>query len=149
MGPAAYFVPTLAGKSFCTHFGGKKVHFYFVPTLAGKRCMRILYPLWQGRGAFLRLPRSISASGYKHFKCYVTMLQCRIWGRGTGNAGEWKALTQGTQGKKRRLCRSIPASIFLPVFPLSVAGKLNEALFPDVPSHSVHDPQLTPELRPG
>ena len=28
------------------------------------------------------------------------MLQCQIWGRGTGNAGEWKALTQGTQGKK-------------------------------------------------
>jgi len=28
------------------------------------------------------------------------MLQCRIWGRGTGNAGEWEALTQGTQGEK-------------------------------------------------
>ena len=28
------------------------------------------------------------------------MLQCRIWGRGTRNAGEWEALTQGTQGKK-------------------------------------------------
>jgi hypothetical protein len=29
------------------------------------------------------------------------MLQCQIWGRGTGNAGEWEALTQGTQrGKK-------------------------------------------------
>jgi len=27
------------------------------------------------------------------------MLQGRIWGRGTGKAGEWKALTQGTQGK--------------------------------------------------
>ena len=28
------------------------------------------------------------------------MLQCQIWGRGTGNAGEWKALTQGTKWKK-------------------------------------------------
>ena len=28
------------------------------------------------------------------------MLQCRIWDRGTGNAGIWEALTQGTQGKK-------------------------------------------------
>jgi hypothetical protein len=28
------------------------------------------------------------------------MLQCRVWGRGTGNAGEWKALTQGTKGGK-------------------------------------------------
>jgi hypothetical protein len=28
------------------------------------------------------------------------MLQYKIWGRGTGNAGEWEALTQGTQGKK-------------------------------------------------
>ena len=28
------------------------------------------------------------------------MLQGRIWGRGTGKAGEWEALTQGTQGKK-------------------------------------------------
>jgi hypothetical protein len=27
------------------------------------------------------------------------MLQCRIWGRGTGNAGEWEALTHRTQGK--------------------------------------------------
>ena len=26
--------------------------------------------------------------------------QCQIWGRGTGNAGEWKVLTQGTKGKK-------------------------------------------------
>ena len=24
------------------------------------------------------------------------MLQCQIWGRGTGNACEWEALTQGT-----------------------------------------------------
>jgi len=28
------------------------------------------------------------------------MLQGRIWDRGTGKAGEWEALTQGTQGEK-------------------------------------------------
>jgi len=28
------------------------------------------------------------------------MQLCRIWAGGTGNAGEWEALTQGTQGKK-------------------------------------------------
>ena len=52
------------------------------------------------------------------------MLQGRIRGRGTGIAGEWKALTQGAQGKKTKICRSIPAASFLPVFPLSVAAKL-------------------------
>jgi len=31
---------------------------------------------------------------------YITMLQCRLWGRGTGIAGEWEALTQGTMGEK-------------------------------------------------
>jgi len=30
------------------------------------------------------------------------MLQGRIWGRGTRKAGEWEALTQGTQGKERK-----------------------------------------------
>ena len=60
----------------------------------------ILHPLWQGEGAFLKLPQSTSASGYKHYKCYITMLQCLIWGRGAENAGEWKALTQGTKGKR-------------------------------------------------
>jgi len=30
------------------------------------------------------------------------MLQGRIWDMGTGNAGEWEALTQGTQGKKQK-----------------------------------------------
>ena len=48
--------------------------------------VRILHPLWQGKGAFLNLPRSTSASGYKHNKCRITMLQCRIWDRGTENA---------------------------------------------------------------
>jgi hypothetical protein len=28
------------------------------------------------------------------------MLQCQIWGRGTGNTGEWKAPTQWTKGKQ-------------------------------------------------
>ena len=27
-------------------------------------------------------------------------MQGRIWGRGSGKAGEWEALTQGTQGEK-------------------------------------------------
>jgi len=60
--------------------------------------VRILHPLWQGKGTFLKLPRSTSASGYKHYKCHLTMLQCRIWDRGTGNAGVREALTQGTLG---------------------------------------------------
>jgi len=30
------------------------------------------------------------------------MLQDRVWGRGTGTAGEWKALTQGARGKKEK-----------------------------------------------
>ena len=33
------------------------------------------------------------------------MLQCQIWGRGTGNAGEWKALTQ----RKRKQVGCEPA----------------------------------------
>jgi len=45
-------------------------------------------------------------------------------GQGYWNAGEWKALTQGTQGIKTKICRSIFAASFSPVFPLSVAGKL-------------------------
>ena len=81
-----------------------------------------LHPLWQGKGAFLMLPRSTSASGYKHYKCYITMLQGRIWGRGTGKAGKWEALTQGTQGEKRKIYRSIPAASFSPVSALRVAG---------------------------
>ena len=52
------------------------------------------------------------------------MLQCQIWGRGTGNAGEWEALTQGTQGKERKICRSLPTASFNPIFALRVAAKL-------------------------
>jgi hypothetical protein len=59
-----------------------------------------LHPLWQGKGAFMKLPRSTTASGYKHYKCYITILPCRVWGRGTGNACKWEALTLGTQGEK-------------------------------------------------
>ena len=47
-----------------------------------------------------------------------------IWGRGTGNGGEWEALTQGTQGIKRKICRSLSTASFIPVFPLNVEGKL-------------------------
>ena len=67
--------------------------------------------LRQEKSSFLRLPRSTSASEYKHYKCYVTILLCQIWGRDTGNAGEWKALTQGTQGKKTKAYRSILAAV--------------------------------------
>ena len=59
-----------------------------------------MHPLWQGKGAFLKLPRSTFASGFRHYKCCITMLQGRVWGRDTGKAGKWEALTQGTQGKK-------------------------------------------------
>ena len=63
--------------------------------------LRILHPHWQGKGAFLRLPRSTSASGYKHYNFCITMLQYQIWGRGAENAGEWKALTHGTKGETK------------------------------------------------
>ena len=62
--------------------------------------VRILHPIWQGKGAFLKLPRSTSASGYKHYKCCITMLQGQIWDRVTGKSGEWEALTQGAQGEQ-------------------------------------------------
>jgi len=89
----------------------------------GARCVFCTH-CWQGKGAFLKLPWLTSASGYKHCKWYIALLQCQIWGRGTGNASEWKALTQGTKGKKRKFCRSISALNFLVVFPLRVVGKL-------------------------
>ena len=44
------------------------------------------------------------------------MLQGLIWVRGTGKAGEWEALTQGTQGKKTNFCHSKPAASISPVF---------------------------------
>jgi hypothetical protein len=50
------------------------------------------------------------------------MLQGRIWDRGTGKAGEWEELIQGTQGEKTKICRPIPAASFSPVFALRVAG---------------------------
>jgi hypothetical protein len=53
---------------------------YFAPTLAGKRCISEPAPI--------------------NLKCHITMQQCRDLGRGTGNAGKWEALTQGTQGEK-------------------------------------------------
>jgi len=36
--------------------------------------VHILYPLWPGKDAFLKLPRSTSVSGYKHYKCLLEML---------------------------------------------------------------------------
>jgi len=134
--------------------------------------LRILHPLWQGKGAFLRLPRSTSASGYKQYKFYIAILQCRIRGRGTGKACEWEALTQRTQGEKTENMSLHTCFEFPPGFCSQSCGQiiwllqnLNGvtrwpgwfsacffspdigALFPTVPSHSVHEPQLTPELR--
>jgi len=80
-----------------------------------------LHPLWQGKGAFLNLPHLTSASGYKHYKCHITMLQCRIWGKGAGIAGEWRHSHKGHRGK-RQICCSITAANFSPVFALRVAG---------------------------
>ena len=34
------------------------------------------------------------------------------WGRGTGNACEWEALTQGTQGEKTEICCFMPVVSF-------------------------------------
>jgi len=66
--------------------------------------VRILHPLLQGKGAFLKLPRSTSASGDTYHKCCIAMLQGRIWGRSTGKASEWEALTQarGTGEKDKK-----------------------------------------------
>ena len=86
---------------------------YFAFTLAGKKVHS-----W--------LPRSTYASGYKHYKCYITMLQCRIRGRGTGIAGEWEALTQGT-GEGGEICHSTLAASFSPLCVTRVAG-LNIAI---------------------
>ena len=72
---------------------------YFAPTLAGKRCISEVAPI----DLCFRI---------KHYKGCVTMPQCRIWGRGTGNAGKWEALTRETQGKKTKKSCSIPATSF-------------------------------------
>ena len=132
---------------FCTRFGRKKVHFW--------GCLD--RPLLQ----------DISIINYK---CYITMLQCQIWCRGAGNACEWKALTQGTKGKRENMslhtcfefdpgfssqsCGQIhdrqnlngvnrwPDWFLANFFPYDIGG-----LFPAVPSHSIHDPQFTPELQ--
>ena len=45
-------------------------------------------------------------------------------GQGYWERCEWEALTQGTQGKKRNICRSLPTASFSPVFALRVAAKL-------------------------
>jgi len=54
------------------------------------------------------------------------MLQCRIRGRGTGIAGEWEALTQGT-GEGGEICHSTLAASFSPLCVTRVAG-LNIAI---------------------
>jgi hypothetical protein len=53
------------------------------------------------------------------------MLHCQSWSRGTGNAGEWKALTQGAKGGKTE--ESVGPYLLLsliPFFPPSIAANL-------------------------
>jgi hypothetical protein len=59
---------------------------YFEPTLAGKRYISELAPIDLNTCPNRPLLQDIS------IKCHITMLQCRIWDRGTGNAGAWEAL---------------------------------------------------------
>jgi hypothetical protein len=69
---------------------------YLAPTLAGKRCISELAPI------------DLRATGKgKHCKRFITMQQCRIGGRGTGNASVWEA-HKGQRGEKRKICRSLP-----------------------------------------
>jgi len=65
--------------------------------------VRILHPLWQEKGAFLKLPRLTSASGYKHYKCCITMLQGRIWGRVLGKPASGRHSHKGHRGKRQIL----------------------------------------------
>ena len=75
---------------FCTHSDREKEHFWSCPDR----------PLLQ----------DVSIINV------ITMLQCQIWGRGTGNVGKWEALkTRGTGGKDRNVCHSIPAAGFSPI----------------------------------
>ena len=60
----------------------------------------ILHPLWQGKGAFMKLPRSTSASGYEHYKCCVTMLQGRFWGRILGKPASGRHSHKGHRGRR-------------------------------------------------
>ena len=64
--------------------------------------VRILHPLWQGKGAFLMLPRSTSASGYKIknvvFQC------CRVkFGAGVlGKPASGRHSHKGHRGKRQK-----------------------------------------------
>jgi len=49
------------------------------------------------------------------------MLQGRIWGRGTGKAGEWEALTQGTHGERHDNMSLHTCCEFPPLFAPRVA----------------------------
>ena len=128
-----------------------------------------MHPLWLRKGAFLRLPQSISASGYKHYKCYIAMLQCNS-GQGYWECRRVEGTHKGQRGKRRKTLSLHTCFKFHPGFSsqhccqfIRVNLNLNGAnrcpglflaycspcdtgvLFPTVPSHSVHDPQLTPE----
>jgi hypothetical protein len=131
--------------------------------------LRTLHPLWQGKGAFLRLPRSTSASGYKHYYCYITMLQClgqgywecrRVEGTHTSKGqgeNEYKSVApyllrisscfllsesrpNHMTSTKFKWGQSVAWLVFGIFFPPYIG-----VLFPAVPSHSVHDPRSTPE----
>ena len=53
------------------------------------------------------------------------MLQGRIWDRGTGKAGEWEALTQGTQGKRHKNLSPYLLRIFPPFLGLELRSKIS------------------------
>jgi hypothetical protein len=79
---------------------------YFAPT-AREKVHFWSYPDWP-----------LLQDTYKHYKCYITILQCRIWGRGTG----------GHRWKRLRICNSTLASGYSLVFALRVADKTSNII---------------------
>ena len=66
---------------------------YFAPTLAGKRCISEVAPI----------DLCFRISGYKHYKCCITMLQGRIWGRVLGKPASGRHSHKGHRGKRQIL----------------------------------------------
>jgi hypothetical protein len=127
--------------------------------------VRILHPLWQGKGAFLKLPWSTSAS-FKHYKCYILYSNAvmsilgqgywerrRVGGTHTRDTGEKErnlsllTYCEFKPGFCSQRCSQIiwlrknlngvnwwPDWFLAYCFPCDIG-----ALFPTVPSHSVHD----------
>ena len=75
----------------------------------GARCVFCTH-CWQGKGAFLRLPRSTSASGYKHCKCYITMPVSNL------GQGYWEC--RRVEGTHTKTIHKLVARAFLPLFKL-------------------------------